>query len=386
MADPLAATLSKPFKAQLAAFRLRLGNLVPTSKWDDLVKSQHDSAFMVAGAVKADLLADLAQAVDKAIAEGRGFDAFKKDFRSIVKKNGWHGWTGEGTEAGENWRMRTIYRTNLRTSFMAGRHAQLVAGNYKFWVYRHGGAAHPRLHHLSWDGLALPPDHPFWETHYPPNGWGCGCIARGANSDRRVKKVGGNLSKTLPDDWNALDAKTGAPAGIDRNWDYAPGATVGNTVNALRTKLETLPDALSIDLIQEWLKEGLFEQWLKAPAGNWPLVKIPEAAAVRIKSKQRVAVFSPESAKKQKAHHPELETSDYLQAQKTVSEADHVISTRKNHLTFVKDAPEQPGYVLVVKAVLQADELYVVSFRRMSSDQVKKDQELRRLKRQGKKP
>ncbi|MEP1521611.1 phage minor head protein [Ascidiaceihabitans sp.] len=379
MADPLAATLSKPFKAQLAAFRLRLGNLVPTSKWDDLVKSQHDSAFMVAGAVKADLLADLAQAVDKAISEGRGFEAFKKDFRSIVEKRGWHGWTGEGTEAGENWRMRTIYRTNLRTSFMAGRHAQLVAGNYKYWVYRHGGAAHPREHHLALDGIALPPDHPFWRTHFPPNGWGCGCYVRGANSLRGIRRVGGDPNKTLPDDWDAIDPRTNAPEGIDRNWDYAPGATVSDTINALRPKLETLPDALSIALIQDWLEASLFAQWLKAPVGNWPLVKISKGAAARIQSEQRVAVLSPQSAAKQLRNHPDLKPEDYLNAQKAVSSADHVVRQDANRLIFVQSPPRETGHVLVVKAVREKGELYVTSFRKLSSREARRDREIASL-------
>lgn len=379
MADPLAATLSKPFKAQLAAFRLRLGNLVPTSKWDDLVKSQHDSAFMVAGAVKADLLADLAQAVDKAIAEGRGFDAFKKDFRSIVKKNGWHGWTGEGTEAGENWRMRTIYRTNLRTSFMAGRHAQLVAGNYKYWVYRHGGAAHPREHHLALDGIALPPDHPFWRTHFPPNGWGCGCYVRGANSLRGIRRVGGDPNKRLPEGWDAIDPKTDAPEGIDRNWDYAPGATVSDTINALRPKLETLPDALSIALIQDWLEASLFAQWFKAPVGNWPLVKIPKGAAARVQSEQRVAVLSPQSAAKQLRNHPDLKPEDYLKAQKAVSAADHVVRQDANRLIFVQSPSGETGHVLVVKAVREKGELYVTSFRKLSRREARRDREITSL-------
>lgn len=130
MADELGATFGKPFKEAVAAFRLRLGNLVPTAKWDDLWQEQHDRAFMVAGATKADLLADLAAAVDKAISRGTSLEEFRADFRRIVEERGWHGWTGEDSEAGKAWRTRVIYRTNMRTSYAAGRMAQLVEGGF----------------------------------------------------------------------------------------------------------------------------------------------------------------------------------------------------------------------------------------------------------------
>ena len=62
--DPkLAFALRRPFAEQVAFFRGKLGNLVPTATWRDLWKSQHDRAFMVAGAAKADLLADLESAL-----------------------------------------------------------------------------------------------------------------------------------------------------------------------------------------------------------------------------------------------------------------------------------------------------------------------------------
>jgi hypothetical protein len=81
-ADPqLAFIFRRPFDEQVAFFRGKLGNLVPTERWDDIWKSAHDRAFMVAGAAKA----DLAGAVDKAIADGETFEAFKKRFEDIVK-------------------------------------------------------------------------------------------------------------------------------------------------------------------------------------------------------------------------------------------------------------------------------------------------------------
>ena len=125
----LTASFRKPFAEQVAAFRLRLGNLTPTVKWDDIQRAQHDRAFMVAGAQKADLLAVLAAAVDKAVSQGTTLDEFRRDFREIVERRGWHGWTGEGTKGGEAWRTKVIYKTNMATTYAAGRMAQLVVAH-----------------------------------------------------------------------------------------------------------------------------------------------------------------------------------------------------------------------------------------------------------------
>ncbi|MCC7345999.1 MAG: hypothetical protein IT538_01260 [Variibacter sp.] len=237
MADPeLAAALKRPFAEQVAFFRGKLARLVPTARWDDIRREAHDSAFMVAGAAKADLLADLAAAVDRAVTEGRGLESFRKDFRSIVARNGWHGWTGEGSLKGEAWRTRVIYQTNAATSYAAGRQAQLVQGGFDLWVYRHGESRVPRPQHLAWDGICLPPDDKFWSTHYPPNGWGCSCYVVGARSPAGARRLGGDPGKALPEDWDAVDRRTGAPAGIDRGWDYAPGASVARTVATMAQK------------------------------------------------------------------------------------------------------------------------------------------------------
>ncbi|EAQ27509.1 bacteriophage Mu GP30-like protein [Roseovarius sp. 217] len=233
----LSTTFRRPFREQIAAFRLRLGDLVPTARWDDITRAQHDRAFMVAGAQKADLLADLAAAVDKAISQGTSLEEFRRDFRATVTRRGWHGWTGEGSTRGEAWRTRVIYRTNIATSYAAGRIAQLIEGNFAFWVYRHGGSTEPRVIHLGWDGLVLPPDHPFWITHGPPNGWGCSCYVIGARSEDGARRRGGDPDKRLPNDWQSRDPRTGAPKGIDKGWDYTPGASVADDIRTMAAKV-----------------------------------------------------------------------------------------------------------------------------------------------------
>ncbi|WP_054007876.1 phage head morphogenesis protein [Cypionkella psychrotolerans] len=237
----ISATFGKPFAYQVAAFRLRLAELKATAKWDDVWQSEHDRAFMVAGALKADLLADLAAAVDKSISQGGTLQDFRRDFRKIVEERGWHGWTGEGTKGGEAWRTRVIYRTNMATSYAAGRYAQLTEGSYAFWIYFHGNSLEPRLQHLAWDGLILPPDHPFWATHFPPNGWGCSCRVSGARSMASAVRRGGKADLKLPSDWAMISSKTGAPMGISKGWAYAPGRSVANDVAILAAKLPDYP-------------------------------------------------------------------------------------------------------------------------------------------------
>lgn len=210
-----------PFKEQLDFFRQKIN--LPSDRWDDITKAAHDKAFIVAGAASADMLADLNGAIDKAISEGKGIEDFRKDFKGIVAKFGWTGWTGEGSPEGEAWRTRVIYRTNMSTSYAAGRYQQLTDPDYLAlrpnWKYVHNDSVvHPRPLHLSWNGVVLPYDHDFWKTHFCPNGFGCEC---------RITSAGRNDPiKLPPDGWKTLDPKTGAPIGIDKGFDYAPGASV----------------------------------------------------------------------------------------------------------------------------------------------------------------
>lgn len=240
--DPaLSAVLKRPFAQQLAFLRQRLARLLPTRSWDDLWKSRHDRAFMVAGAMKADLLADLAAAVERSIAEGTSIGEFRKAFRKIVERTGWvH--TGS-----HNWRTRVIYRTNAATSYAAGRLQQLREGEFAYWMYKHGGSADPRPQHLAWDGLVLPADHPFWQTHSPPNGWGCSCRVVGLRKREDGLRLGGDPSKQLADGWDRIDAKTGEPVGIDRGWGYQPGATAGYPAQ-IAAKVASLPRPLAQQL------------------------------------------------------------------------------------------------------------------------------------------
>ena len=75
---------------------------------------------------------------------------------------------------------------NLRAEYQ---HASQVAQMAAHWAdierdgdrydlqYRTVGDDRVRPEHRDLDGVTLPPSDPFWQSYYPPNGWGCRCSA-----------------------------------------------------------------------------------------------------------------------------------------------------------------------------------------------------------------
>lgn len=246
---------SVPFPEQIKFFRNKVN--IPTERWNDLKRDAHDTGFMVAGAAKADLLADLKDAVGKAVEHGTTLAAFRKDFDKIVAKHGWTGFTGSESEAGIAWRTRVIYETNLRTSYQAGRWQQIQAGKaYRPYLqYKHSHAViNARVEHLAWNGKVLAVDDPWWQSHYPPNGFGCQCTVF-ALSERDLTRLGKTGPDQAPNDgtYEWTDKNTGEvhtfPVGVQPFWDYAPGASLASrAVDQIARKLPNLPKGISNDL------------------------------------------------------------------------------------------------------------------------------------------
>ena len=218
--------VSLPFKEQSEFFRRKLN--LPTEAWTDVYNKEHDWAFVVAGANRDAIVSDFRAAVEKVINEGATLADFRKDFDQIVAKNGW------SYNGGRNWRSRVIYDTNLNSSYQAGRYQQLLAvkDDRPYWQYIHNDSVeHPRPDHLSWNGLILRWDNPWWAAHFPPNGWGCQCRVV-ALSDADLKRMGRTVSETPPSNFELKQIGTRSangsrtvrvPKGIDPGFEYTPG-------------------------------------------------------------------------------------------------------------------------------------------------------------------
>jgi len=224
MPSPSAQYLSLPFDEAIAFFRDKVS--LPTKRWDDLWRGMHSRAFVVAGAMQTDLLDDLREAVDKAISQGKTLAQFRKDFDVIIAKYGWQ-YTGDRA-----WRTAVIYDTNLSVAYSVGRYQGMtedaVLAVRPWWKYLPSSSAVRRQEHVQWYGLVLRHDDPWWNTHYPPNGWGCKCGVM-TMSDREYQRTKDSLRTEAPEEgtYEYVNKNTGevsqVPRGIDPGWDYNPG-------------------------------------------------------------------------------------------------------------------------------------------------------------------
>ncbi|WP_435640322.1 PBECR2 nuclease fold domain-containing protein [Micavibrio aeruginosavorus] len=186
-----------------------------TFDWRDMASEDHAYSFTVAKAMRADILQDIRQAVDTAIADGTTLETFKARLRPTLQEKGWWGrkemldpLTGEMKEVqlGSSRRLRTIFDTNMRTAYAAGKWetVQRTKKTQPYLRYLCVLDNSTRDSHRQWHNVVKHADDPFWDEHYPPNGWGCRCTVQQL-SERDIQSLG-------------LSVTPGSPTGPDRNW------------------------------------------------------------------------------------------------------------------------------------------------------------------------
>lgn len=160
--------------------------------WHQTLDDAHSRAFTVAKVAKLDLLQDIRQSLVTALEKGQSLDQWKADLEPLLRQKGWWGKkiviNPEGQEQqvqlGSPRRLRTIYHTNMRASYSAGRYKAMMeaTATRPYWEYRHITMVNYREVHKAWNGTILRADDPFWSYAYPPSQFGCNCrvIARSA--------------------------------------------------------------------------------------------------------------------------------------------------------------------------------------------------------------
>lgn len=217
--------------------------ITPSFDYRDVWAQEHINGFTIAKMLNADLLLEVKQMVEAAIEDGQSFEQFQKLIKPLLVKSGWWGiqlmddpLTGETkpVQLGSEGRIRTIYKTNMRTARAAGQWERIERTKraMPYLLYQNGPSLEHRLEHVKWKGILLPVDHPWWDAHMPPNGWGCKCWIRAVSQYEADKLIAeGSVMTEAPSgvfkEWT--NKRTGEvellPEGIEPGWNYNPGKT-----------------------------------------------------------------------------------------------------------------------------------------------------------------
>ena len=336
----------------------------------------HAQSFTIAGATKAELLNDLGQAVKQVMETGGSINDFRQSFRDIVHKHGWS-YNGE-----EGWRTRVIFETNVRTSAAAGRYQQFdrirnieeKRGRKLYLMYQDFGDGNVRPQHHDWNGTIRLFDDPWWDTHYPPNDWGCRCNAR-SMTERRLQA--NNLEPTPDKDLPArrtedrIDPRTGQvylnqTPGIGTGWNYHVGKSAW-----FPDPSRMANDALGHEIARLSVTSRNFEKLVAGDIlGTAPVGFIDSTLSSAINAKANKVVISAETLAKQRDRHPELDLEEY-QLLPEMIERGLVIQLSDQKLMFLRSGTKL--YRGVAKSTANGNELFMLSFHRTDARRMARD-------------
>lgn len=211
----------------------------PDNRFDyrDFWREQHANGFVVAKMLSDDLLLDTQDLVIKKLQEGLSRQQIAAELETVFRAYGWWGQqelkdplTGEirPVRLGSQHRIRIIVDTNLRTAHAAGHWDRIQRQKQVFPYLRYVAVMDERTRdqHRAWHGIILPVDHPFWRTHFPPNGWLCRCRVQQLTA-AQAERLGGVTPDPEIEVREWLNKRTGeierVPIGIDPGFGYNVG-------------------------------------------------------------------------------------------------------------------------------------------------------------------
>jgi SPP1 gp7 family putative phage head morphogenesis protein len=220
-----------PFDEARAYFRGKV--VLPDGQWKALAGAAQDRAFAVSGLARLDLVQGVYAGLERAISTGSNLATFRKDIDQVIQSQGWTGPAGR-------WRVETIFRTNVLSSYSAGHYAQMKASKLPYWQYDAVGDRNTRPEHAAMDGRVFRADDPIWDTWYPPNGFNCRCTVR-AMSESEVQARGLELDEGRHFEGHEPDAGFRRNVGQDWQAGLAEGRNRKAQGGALKP-VEDLPD------------------------------------------------------------------------------------------------------------------------------------------------
>ncbi|MBR4738011.1 MAG: minor capsid protein [Rhodocyclaceae bacterium] len=170
-----------------------------------------------------DIVAALREGIEEVIAGRLSRQEWYAGARQRLIRAGY--WREEGEKGGITpSRLQLIFDTNTANAYHGGRWQRLEERRetHPYLMYLTKRDHRVRPEHRAWEGLILPIDHPFWQTHFPPNGFRCRCAVLGVTQAEydQLKRDGGQFAGGTVKFDNDIDADLES---LDPGFAYNPG-------------------------------------------------------------------------------------------------------------------------------------------------------------------
>lgn len=161
------------------------GKLTQTYSWQDLWHEEHGQQFTVSRLARLDIMKAMQDGITASVDGDMSRRDWTRDIKALLKKEGWWGevpvldpvTNQVVTTKFDSARLKLIFDTNTRMAYSAGDWERIWRNRatHPYVRYITKNDERVRATHRRWNNLVLPSDHPFWETHWPPNAWRCRC-------------------------------------------------------------------------------------------------------------------------------------------------------------------------------------------------------------------
>ena len=245
--------------------------ITPTYNWQDLWHDEHARQFTISRLTRLDILKSLQDGIIAAVNGDLSRRDWLKATREYMQSEGWWGErqmidpeTGKTVSTTFNpARLKLIFDTNTRQAHAAGRWQDIEAAKvtHPYIRYITKGDSRVRDEHAAWEGVTLPVDDPFWDTHAPPCGFRCRCrITTLTQAAYDKKKADGSIRAAAPAgrETDYVNKRTGqvsrVPEGVHPAFAYNPGKAAmrdAGEAQMVSDKLAATPAALGAAAAQE---------------------------------------------------------------------------------------------------------------------------------------
>jgi SPP1 gp7 family putative phage head morphogenesis protein len=203
--------------------------------FNDLARSLDAAATDRAIGMQDAMVRGILEAIEEALRNGTTADSFRQTFDDLAAAQGWKGDNSEG------WRSKLTFRVLTGQAMAAGRWQQIqrLKSTRPYLRYVTAGDHRVRDAHRQWHNVILDADDPWWQTHFPPNGFNCRCHVQQLSA-RDLVRYGLTVSDAAPPIETVIKyvrLKGGGqkavevPKGIDPGFAYNPGV-LGLMLNA----------------------------------------------------------------------------------------------------------------------------------------------------------